>query len=153
MQEKMSPADIVKAITSRLPSVVPKPSWGETALFFNPGGRLPNGVYFCTVKDHDGDNDKASRLSRPGVFRIAIGLATPTYVRLFGPQPKRPVKGGIVNLPFDFAQTGRLMPHPIYAWMGWAQILSPSKAVFEEVFPLIEEAHAVAAKKFQSKAV
>jgi hypothetical protein len=39
MQETMSPADIVKAITSRLPGVVPKPSWGDTALFFNPGGQ------------------------------------------------------------------------------------------------------------------
>jgi predicted DNA-binding protein (MmcQ/YjbR family) len=43
------------------------------------------------------------------------------------------------------------MPHPIYAWMSWVQILSPSRDKFEEVFPLIEEAHQEAVKKFEKK--
>lgn len=133
----MNPTDIVSTITSRLLGVVPKSSWGETSLFYSPGHRLPNGVYFCTIKDHDGENDKASQLNRPGVFRVAIGLGTPTYIRLFGPKPKRPEKGGIINLPFDFSEIGRLMPHPVYAWMGWAQVLSPDKDLFKEVFPYI----------------
>jgi len=147
----MNPTDVISATISRLPGVVPKSSWGETSLFYNPGHKLPNGVYFCTIKDHDGANDKASKLDRPGVYRIAIGLGNPTYVRLFGPKPKRPEKGGIVNLPCDFTETGRLMPHPVYAWMGWAQILSPDKDLFEEVFPFISEAHAIAMKKVEEK--
>jgi len=147
----MNSTDIVSTITSRLPDVVPKSSWGETSLFYNPGRKLPNGVYFCTIKDHDGENDKASQLNRPGVFRVAIGLATTTYISLFGPKPKRPEKGGIVNLPLDFSETGRFMPHPVYAWMGWAQVLSPDKDLFERLFPYIKEAHAMAVKKFSEK--
>ena len=147
----MNPAEIVSTLTTRLPGVVPKSSWGETSLFYNPGHRLPNGVYFCTIKDHDGANDKASQLDRPGVYRVAIGIENPTYVRLFGPKPKRPEKGGVVDLPFDFKRTASLMPHPVYAWMGWAQILSPDRELFEEIYPLISEAHAIAVRKFEEK--
>jgi len=147
----MNTTDVISTIISRLPGVVPKSSWGETSLFYNPGHRLPNGVYFCTIKDHDGVNDKASQLDRQGVFRVAIGIGSPTYIRLFGSKPKRPEKGGIVNLPCDFTETGRLMPHPVYAWMAWAQILSPSKDLFEKIFPFISEAHAIAVKKFDEK--
>ena len=146
-----TPEDIVGVITARLPGVVPKSSWGETALVYNPGGKLPHGVYFCTLKDHDGENDKASGLDRPGIFRVAIGLPGPTYVRLFGPKPKRPAKGGIVKGNLDFAALGRLMPHPIYAWMGWVQILSPDKECIERIFPLIGEAHEAAVSKFNKK--
>ncbi len=147
----MTPAEIITTLTTRLPGVVPKASWGETSLFYNPGLRLPHGVYFCTIKDHDGANDQASQLDRPGIYRVAIGLGGPTYVRLFGPKPKRPEKGGVVDLPLDFTQTGRLMPHPVYAWMGWAQVLSPDRNLFEELFPLLREAHAIAVEKFARK--
>ena len=36
---------------------------------------LPNGVYFCTLKENNGANDKASELDRDGVFRLSIGIA------------------------------------------------------------------------------
>jgi hypothetical protein len=52
----MNPSEIAEAIVSRLPGIVPKTSWGETALFYNADKLLPNGVYFCTIKDHDGEN-------------------------------------------------------------------------------------------------
>jgi Family of unknown function (DUF6194) len=112
---------------------------------------LPNGVYFCTIKQHNGENDKASNLDREDVFRVAIGLTPKTYVRLFGRRPTRPGKGGIVATEHDFTELNELMPHPIYAWISWVQILSPSRDKFEEVFPLIEEAHQEAVKKFVKK--
>ena len=147
----MNPSEIAEAIVSRLPGIVPKTSWGETALFYNPDKLLPNGVYFCTIKDHDGENDRSSNLNREGIFRVAIGLNAETYVRLFGPKPSRPEKGGIVNSGHDFTRINELMPHPVYAWMGWAQILSPSRERFDEILPLIAEAHTVAMEKFNKK--
>ncbi len=147
----MTPSQVVLHIVTQLDGVVPKTSWGETSLFYNPGLRLPHGVYFCTIKDHDGANDRASQLDRPGVFRVAIGLSGPTYLQLFGPKPKRPEKGGVVNLRHDFTALNQLMPHPVYAWMGWAQILSPTREVFAEIFPCIEEAHWSAVRKFNQK--
>jgi hypothetical protein len=147
----MTPADIIEVICRRFAGVVPKASWGETALFYNPGQMLAHGVYFCTLKQHDGANDKASTLDRAGVFRVAIGLAPARYNTLFGERPARPVKGGYVASGHDFTALNVLMPHPVYAWMGWAQILSPSRDRFDEILPLIEEAHAAAVEKFNKK--
>ena len=147
----ISPNQIIDEIVSKLPGVVPKSSWGETSLFYNPGNVLPNGVYFCTIKDHDGENDMASKLNRDNVFRLAIGLNQKTYFKLFGQKPPRPPKGGVVETGHEFDQLNELMPHPIYAWMCWAQILSPTSEKFSSVFHIIEEAHQAAVQKFTKK--
>ena len=41
----------------------------------NPGRTAALGVMFAAIKDHDGPNDQASRLSRPGVYRLAFQRA------------------------------------------------------------------------------
>jgi hypothetical protein len=148
----MTPEDVVAALTARFAGLYPKASWGETSLFYNPGRALPNGVYFATVKDHDGANDSASHLDRPGVFRVALGLPRASYERLFGDRPARPPKGGRVATGHDFTATDVLMPHPVYAWMGWVQVLSPSKEIFTGMQPLFTEAYDVAAGKYNVKA-
>ena len=147
----MTPDQVVAALTSRFAGLVPKSSWGETSLFVNPGGLLPNGVYFCTLKDHDGANDTASQLDRPGVFRVALGLPPARYEDRFGRRPGRPPKGGVVATGHDFTALDVLTPHPVYAWMGWVQVLSPSETTFESLWPLFTEAHEVAAAKFEAQ--
>jgi hypothetical protein len=147
----MSPIEIVRDVSDRLEGVAPKASWGETSLFYNPGQLLPNGVYFCTIKEHDGANDQSSKLDREGVYRLAIGLTRDSYQRLFGARPGRPPKGGVVETDDDFAALNVLMPHPIYGWMGWAQVLSPTFETYTEVFPLIQEAHGAAVLSFNKK--
>ena len=147
----MIPENIINRITTDLEGVVPKNSWGETSLFYNPGNKLPNGVYFCTIKEKDGDNDKSQNLSKNGVFRLSIGVPKETYENLFGEKPKRPAKGEIVKTAHNLIAENMLMPHPIYAWMSWVCILSPSKNKFEEIYPLIIEAHDNAIGKFNKK--
>ena len=147
----MKPQAIIDDLCAALDGVVPKSTWGETALFYNPGRALPNGVYFCTFKERDGENDRASALTREGVFRLSIGISPETYVQRFGPRPARPAKGGVVNTGHDFAALDVLTPHPVYAWMGWVQILSPTASSFAEIRPLIEEAHRLAVAKFDGR--
>jgi len=147
----MTPEKIIAIITANLDGVKPKSSWGETSLFYNPKNLLPNGVYFCTIKENDGDNDKSSNLSRDAIFRLSIGIPKETYLTLFGEKPKRPEKGGIVSTAHDFTQLDVLMPHPIYAWMSWVCILSPSEDSFKEIYSLIVEAHSNAVVKFNKK--
>jgi hypothetical protein len=147
----MTPSEIVEVIAKKLAGVHPKSSWGETSLFYNPGNVLPNGVYFCTLKENDGENDKSSNLSRESIFRLSIGVPKDVYLSLFGEKPTRPNKGGIVDTGHDFTQSNVLMPHPIYGWMSWVCILSPSKDVFNEIYPLIEKAHSNAIVKFNKK--
>ena len=114
--------------------------WGEDSLFYNPGRAAPLGVIFASIKDHDGENDRSANLSRPGVFRFAFCLPPATYDRLFGELPARPPKGGVVELPdYDPTRLGQLMPHPVYAWMRWVQVLAPTRPRFEGLRPHLDE--------------
>lgn len=147
----MKPKTIVEQIVASFEGVIPKSSWGETSLFYNPGKVLPNGVYFCTIKESNGDNDKASALDRDGVFRLSIGISKSTYENQFGLKPARPAKGCIIDTGHDFTTLNKLMPHPIYGWMSWVQVLSPNAVTFTNLLPLLAEAHSNAVIKFNKK--
>jgi len=147
----MQSEKIIEYVVNNLAGVIPKSSWGETSLFYNPEKALPHGVYFCTLKEKNGDNDKSSALDRGGVFRVSIGITKSSYETLFGTKPKRPAKGCIIDTGHDFSALNELMPHPIYGWMNWVQILNPTEAKFFEIIPLINEAHASAILKFNKK--
>ena len=148
----VAPEDVVAALTANFAGLAPKASWGETSLFYNPDRALSNGVYFCTVKDHDGANDTASDLDRPGVFRVALCLPRARYEQLFGDRPARPSKGGIVASGHDFTATDVLMPHPVYAWMGWVQVLSPSAATLTDLEPVFVEAYDAVVARYDAQA-
>lgn len=151
MGNVLQPEEIVAKIVNEFDGVIPKSTWGETSLFYNPGKILPNGVYFCTIKEKNGDNDKASELDRPGVFRLSIGISNTTYEKRFGTKPKRPAKGCIINTGHDFSLVDELMPHPVYGWMSWVQVLSPKQSTFGDLMPLINEAYSNAVAKFNKK--
>jgi hypothetical protein len=146
----VTPDEVLEALTTNFAGLVPKATWGETSLFYNPDGILPNGVYFCTIKERDGANDRASQLDRPGVFRLAVGLPPARYEQMFGPRPARPSKGGVVSTADDFTAADVLMPHPVYAWMGWVQVLSPSAATFAELQPLLASSYELAVLKYDA---
>ncbi len=106
---------------------------------------------FAPSKKKMEKNDKASDLSRKDVFRLAIGLPKKTYISLFGEKPTRPAKGNVVSTGHDFTLLNELMPHPVYAWMGWVQVLSPTEETFEQVLPLLKEAHSASINKFRKR--
>jgi len=136
----------------RLPDMVASSAWGEVAYFLNPSGRWPRGVYMATVKDRNGPNDRASALDRPDVWRLNIGLSPGEYVALFGPPPSRPGKGGVIGGDWDFQALDRLTPHPVYGWMRWVAILTPTKSTWErECIPLLQDAHARASKHLERR--
>ena len=147
----MEESAIARYICETFSGIVPVAAWGETSFFYNPGRALPRGVYFATLKAKDGDNDKASSLNRPGVFRLNIGISKPTYQSLFGEPPARPPAGGIVATGHDFAAQDILTPHPVYGWMAWVSVVNPIPETFEKVKPLLAEAHGLAAGKFNKR--
>lgn len=105
--------------------VIVTDAYRERSFFYNPDCSLPKGIYFATIKESDGPNDKASNLDRDEIYRLSVGVGKKQYHQLFGDVPKRPAKGEIVELDFDFSTTGMIMPHPIYAWLGWVCINNP----------------------------
>lgn len=144
----MDPKEVLQYCLSSLEGTVQAESWGETGIFYNPGGMLKRGVYVLTVKEKDGANDRASQLDRHGVYRVNLGLRRETYTRLFGSAPSRPPKGGVVETGADYTALDSLIPHPVYAWMGWVAVLNPSAETFRKLRPLIQESYAFAKEKF-----
>ena len=138
-QEKIE--KLADQLLVQYPGLVKRAGYGETVLFYNPTGILPAGVYFASFKTHNGSNDQASQLDREGVFRAAFGLPDATFQGLFGPPPPRPVKGTAVPLDHDFTALNQLTPHPVYAWMGWVQVLSTSDETWREIDPLLKAAY------------
>ena len=126
-------------------------SFKEKSLFYNPNNKLKRGIYILTIKDKNGPNDKVSNLDRENIFRVNIGIRKETFKKLFNEIPKRPSKGGIVNMPYDFTLLNTILPHPIYAWMYWICILNPSNEMFERSKPLINESYEYAQEKFSKK--
>ena len=126
-------------------------AYRERSFFYNPNGSLPKGIYFATIKESDGPNDKASNLDRDGIYRLSIGVGKKQYHQLFGDVPKRPAKGAIVNLDFDFSISGMLMPHPIYAWLGWVCINNPDNQQVDLLKQLLDISYHNAMIKFVKK--
>lgn len=147
----MTPDEVLAYCLENLPDTVLVESWGERGIFYNPNNALKRGVYVLTVKEKDGENDKNSRLDREDTYRVNLGLRKETFRQRFGALPKRPAKGGAVAMDYDFSIQNALLPHPVYAWMGWVCVLNPSEETFEELKPLIDEAYGYAKEKFAKR--
>jgi hypothetical protein len=143
--------EIIDDLISSYNRVHLKKTWGETSLFFNPNEASSHGSYFLTLKESDGKNDKASNLDRDGIFRVSFGVSRSSFEGLFGPKPPRPAKGGVVETGNDFTQTNLLMPHPIYAWMNWLQILNPSTENWHSIQHLIKESYELSKARFTKR--
>lgn len=140
--------EILQYCLDNLDGTVLLSSWGEKGIFYNPDHTLKRGVYILTVKEKDGENDKSSDLNRENVFRVNLGVQKKTFVRMFGKIPGRPGKGCTVDMGYDFTETDRIIPHPVYAWMSWICCLNPTERTFELLKPLIQEAYEYAKEKY-----
>ena len=140
--------DILNYCLKNLKDTVLMETWGEKAVFYNPGNALKKGVYVLTIKEKDGENDKASGLDRKNIFRVNIGLKKESFIKLFGEIPARPGAGKTVEMNYDFTKTDEILPHPVYAWMGWISILNPDKNTSDALIPFINEAYNFAKEKF-----
>jgi hypothetical protein len=144
------PEDVLADLLGLDPHLRREAYYGERSIFYDPAGAAPLGTIVASIKDRDGPNDRAANLSRPGVFRFAFQLGHDEYVRRFGRVPPRPPKGSAVDLSgFDPARVGELGPHPVYAWMRWVQILSPTWSEYESLRPLVAESLEAVRRRLQ----
>jgi hypothetical protein len=127
------------------------PGVGDTFIYYDPQHDLdPKRTFpFATIVTKDyGDFDNTSRLNRPDVFRLNIGVSRDTFRALFGYAPG---EASAQSDDYDFAALDRLMPHPVYAPQLWVCVLNPSLATFEAVKPLLAEAYSRAATRHASR--
>ena len=126
-------------------------TWGEKSLFYNPDNLLKRGVYFCTIKNKNGANDQASDLDRADVFRVNFGISKETFLAIFAELPKRPIKGGFIEGPYNFKTLDSLTPHPVYGWMAWVSILNPSISSWNKIEVLLAESYELSINKYNKK--
>lgn len=125
----------------------PEVAWGDSFFFYEPDGldhvpadgRLPYAT--IVTKDYQGF-DTASRLDRPGVFRLNVAAGRVAFERLVGYPP---AAHAAHHEAVDYAALDRLVPHPLYAAQSWVCILNPGAAASTR--ELLSEAHARAAKR------
>jgi hypothetical protein len=151
MSTDPTPDSIIAHLLDRFEGTRVVEAWGERSIFYNPGLMLPRGVYFATVKEKDGENDKASHLDRAGVFRFNVGTTKPLFLERFGPPPSRPGKGGVIDGPWDFTAADTLTPHPVYGWMSWVAVLNPSVETLSDMAEIVEAAFGKAKASFDKK--
>ena len=108
----------------------------------SPAAQIPYATIVTTDKD-----DPGSDLERTGSYRVNLGVGMESYRGMFGTPPPFPKDGGLAETGHDYRQRDRLMPHPIYAAMGWVCVVDPSPATFEALKPMLAEASALAARK------
>lgn len=100
---------------------------GNTFFFYGAERMFP----FATLMTND-VNDQFSNLSRPGVFRLNIGVGKETFLSLCGAEAAE----------YDFTAPDTIMPHPVYGRQRWVCVLNPRAATFEAtVQPLLAEAY------------
>ncbi|MDV4168237.1 DUF6194 family protein [Rhodovulum sp. FJ3] len=151
MSTDPTPDSIIAYLLDRFEGTRVVEAWGERSIFYNPSLMLPRGVYFATVKEKDGENDKASHLDRAGVFRLNVGTTKPLFLKRFGPPPSRPGKGGVVDGQWDFTAADTLTPHPVYGWMSWVAVLNPSNETLTDMSEIVEAAFGKAKASFEKK--
>jgi len=147
----MQPSEIFDYCLLNFEGTTLTKNWGESGIFYNPNNTLKKGIYILTVKDKDGENDKSSNLNRDGIYRLNLGIRKETFIEMFSQIPKRPAAGCTVDMDYDFTELDKIMPHPVYSWMGWICVLSPSQKTFEQLKPLIDESYIFAKEKFKKK--
>ena len=157
---RLDQTEIVEYIKDTLPGVdivvaseetgAPEIAWGDTFFSYDPKNDMPpdRRMPFATIVTKDyGDFDRFSNLDRDGVFRLSIGVGLETYRTLFGQPPAAPPPGEPAATGHDFAALDAVMPHPVYGPMSWICVLSPSEKTFEELKPLLAEAHRLAQRR------
>jgi hypothetical protein len=129
----MNEAAIAQYITETFPGVEAAESFGYTLFFYRSERKLP----FATIASSDNEHDTVSRLDRPGVFRLNIGVSKQTFQWLFG-------SSAVDTGHYDYTALDQFMPHPDYAAWHFICILNPSDANMAKVKEFLAGAYDVA---------
>lgn len=120
-----------------LPNVTTTESFGYRFFCYSTDQVRP----FISLIDADNEHDRRSNLDREGAFRLNIGISKETFKSLF------PEKSG----DWDYTKLNQFMPHPEYASHYFLCVLSPSGEVLKQTLQFIDEAYALAKKRFESR--
>jgi hypothetical protein len=124
---------------------------GDTFFYYDPERKLDptHRLPFATivVKDYN-EYDNLSKLDRPGVYRLNIGVSRETFRALFGYAPGEPKPD---NIAYDYAAFDQIMPHPLYETQSYICVLNPRPETFESIKSLLADAYSIVANRYPSQ--
>ena len=132
----MDEVSIANYITSTFANVETADSLGYTFFFYGADHMLP----FATLAHTGNEHERISKLDRPGVFRLNLGVSRQTFQALFG-------AARVDVSAYDFTALDTILPHPDYAAQSFICVLNPSQATFEKLRPMLAEAYELARKR------
>lgn len=120
---------------------VPEIAWGDTFVYSTPDGE-PGVMPYLTVVTKNYPDDDQSDLDRPRAFRLNANVGREAFTELIGyPPAEHAARAG----EWDYAADGAVIPHPLYAKLGWVSVVNP--ATGPEVVALLERARAHVQKR------
>jgi hypothetical protein len=99
---------------------------------------------FATIASNGNQHEQISRLDRPGVYRLNIGVSRETFRSLFG-------TGKIDKSAYDFTALDVILPHPDYSSQNFLCVLSPGEETFEKLRPMLTDAYEVALTRYNKR--
>ncbi|MFH8248823.1 DUF6194 family protein [Microbacterium sp. B2969] len=112
----------------------PEIAWGDSFFYFAPGGEVPaNTQPFTTIVTKDYPDDTASRLG-DGRWRVNVHVGSELFRELIGSSPKDAVS-------VDHAEADAILPHPVYAALGWVSVVNPAERTSAQVLDLVRSAY------------
>ncbi|WP_324650158.1 DUF6194 family protein [Georgenia sp. H159] len=116
-------------------SNAPSLAWGDHFFYYAPDGELPSGQPYATVVTKNYPDDDSSDLDGPDRWRVNVHVGRGRLTALLGYGP-REIPPGV-----DYAEADVLLPHPVYASLGWLAVVTPGNATLPTVLDLLREAH------------
>ncbi|KAB8166957.1 hypothetical protein FH609_011125 [Streptomyces sp. 3MP-14] len=126
----------------------PEASWGDTFFYYAPDGAVPaNAQPFATIVTRDQPGDEASRLDRPGAFRVNMAAGRAAFVRWTGRAPRE-----AASVEVDHGVADTVLPHPVYGAAGWLAVVNPGARAGAATRELLRAAHANARARHERRA-
>ncbi|WP_380167820.1 DUF6194 family protein [Jannaschia sp. R86511] len=139
----------VVVTTAREGDGSPPSAWGDSFVSHDPDGSADQGRWqpFATVVTSDYPGfDTASRLDRPGVYRVNVAAGRELFAELLGYPP---AAAEAHQDEVDHAAADVWLPHPVYAAQGWVCVVRPGPVTTPRLRRLLEQAHARAAARYR----
>lgn len=126
----------------------PEISWGDTFFYYSPDGVTPTTTQpFATVVTKDHPGDEASRLDRPGTFRVNISAGKEAFVRWTGHAPREPAPTEV-----DPSTADTVIAHPVYGTVGWLAVVNPGSRTEATTRELLYTAYQLARSRYARRA-
>jgi Family of unknown function (DUF6194) len=128
----------------------PEIAWGDTFFYYAPDGLVPPATQpFATIVTKNYPGDEASRLDRPGVFRVNLAAGKDEFTAHTGHAP-RDTGQHLGDAPAPDA-LDTLIAHPVYGALAWLSVNNPGPATDVEVRRLLQMAHQLAKARYQRR--